>query len=76
MCRNGQLCVWECTIDPEDLVPWEPPAKKKQKDSDSEDDIDLDKAIEKTDKQAKAYERKLQKSRNFRFIIHMSVLNK
>lgn len=62
--KNGQLCVWECTIDPEDLVPWEPPAKKKQKDSDSEDDIDLDKAIEKTDKQAKAYERKLQKSRN------------
>ncbi|XP_035733871.1 periodic tryptophan protein 2 homolog [Vespa mandarinia] len=58
--RNGQLCVWECTIDPDDLVEWEPPTKKDRKtDSDDEDDIDLDKAIEKTDKQRNNLERKL-----------------
>lgn len=67
--RNGQLCIWECTIDAEDLVPWEPPVKKdkQQTDSDIEDDVDIEKAIEKTDKQTKAYERNLQKSRNFDF---------
>ncbi|XP_043664857.1 periodic tryptophan protein 2 homolog [Vespula pensylvanica] len=60
--RNGQLCVWECTIDPEDLVEWEPPTKKSRKtDSDDEDDIDLDKAIEKTEKQRKILERRLTK---------------
>ncbi|KZC03862.1 Periodic tryptophan protein 2 like protein [Dufourea novaeangliae] len=64
--RNGQLCIWECTIDANDLVPWEPSLKKKkkQKDSDTEDDVDLEKAIEKTDKQAKAYERNMQQSRD------------
>ncbi|XP_076749162.1 periodic tryptophan protein 2 homolog [Xylocopa sonorina] len=64
--RNGQLCLWECTIDPEDLVPEEQPAPKKGKktDSDEEDDVDIEKAIEKTDKQAKAHERNLQRSEN------------
>ncbi|KAK2581778.1 hypothetical protein KPH14_002256 [Odynerus spinipes] len=58
--RNGQLCVWECTIDPDDLVEWEPPTKKvKNTDSDDEDDIDPEKAIEKTEKQKKNLERKL-----------------
>lgn len=66
--RNGQLCVWECTIDPEDLIPLEPPAKKdKAKDSDTEDDIDIEKTIERTDKQARAHERNMQLSRNFSF---------
>ncbi|CAK9809708.1 Periodic tryptophan protein 2 homolog [Anthophora quadrimaculata] len=63
--RNGRLCIWECAIDPEDLVPLgSPPAKRdKQTDSDEEDDVDIEKAIEKTDKQAKAEERNLEQSR-------------
>lgn len=30
--RNGQTCIWECTIDPKDLVPLDkaPPRKKKK----------------------------------------------
>lgn len=69
--RNGQLCIWECTIDPEDLMPLEsPPFKKNKKtDSDEEDDITVEKAKEKTDKQVKAYEYNLEQSRNFFFII-------
>lgn len=68
MDRNGQLCVWECTIDPEDLVEWEPPIKKTRKtDSDDEDDIDPDKAIEKTEKQRNNLERKLVQLRNIKF---------
>ncbi|XP_033339353.1 periodic tryptophan protein 2 homolog [Megalopta genalis] len=60
--RNGQLCVWDCTINANDLVPWEPLVKRRQRDSDGEDDVDLDKAIERTEKQAKARERNLQRS--------------
>ncbi|XP_043268384.1 periodic tryptophan protein 2 homolog isoform X2 [Venturia canescens] len=57
--RNGQLCIWECTIEPEDMVVWQPPIKReKPKESDSEDDVDLDKAVEKTDKQMKRAERR------------------
>lgn len=39
--RNGHLCVWESSIEPSDLEPWEPVLKKKKEtvDSDSEDDI-------------------------------------
>ncbi|KAG6796535.1 periodic tryptophan protein 2 [Apis mellifera caucasica] len=64
--RNGQLCIWECTIDPEDLMPLEsPPFKKNKKtDSDEEDDINIEKAKEKTDKQVKAYEYNLEQSQN------------
>ncbi|KAG7196594.1 hypothetical protein KM043_013084 [Ampulex compressa] len=55
--RNGQLCVWECTIDPEDLVLWQPPAKRgKPEESDSEDDVDLEKVIEKTEKEKEILE--------------------
>ncbi|XP_043259582.1 periodic tryptophan protein 2 homolog [Colletes gigas] len=63
--RNGQLCIWDCTIDAEDLVPWEPPVKKDKRhpDSDIEDDVDIEKVLERTEKQTKAYERNLQKSR-------------
>ncbi|XP_034195473.2 periodic tryptophan protein 2 homolog [Osmia lignaria lignaria] len=65
ICRNGRLCIWECTINPEDLVQWEPRSKRdKHEDSDIEDDIDVEKVIEKTDKQAKAYEHSLQQSQN------------
>lgn len=47
--RNGHLCVWECSIEPDDLVVYEPTKKRmKIQDSDSEeDDVDLNKAIEK-----------------------------
>lgn len=43
-----------------------PPFKKNKKaDSDEEDDINVEKAKEKTDKQVKAYEYNLEQSRNF-----------
>lgn len=46
--RNGQLCVWECSIDIDSLRPWEPPVKKTRQEtySDSEDDIDTSRAEE------------------------------
>jgi len=46
--RNGQLCVWECSIDIDALQPWEPPVKKTRQEthSDSEDDIDTSRAEE------------------------------
>lgn len=48
---------------------WEPRSKRdKHEDSDIEDDINVEKVIEKTDKQAEAYEHSLQQSRNFSFI--------
>lgn len=49
----------------------EPPTKRDKKtDSDEEDDVNIEKTIEKTDKQAKAYEDSLlKKSRNFLLII-------
>ncbi|KAJ1525853.1 hypothetical protein ONE63_009048 [Megalurothrips usitatus] len=39
--RNGHLCIWESSIDPSDLEPWEPVRKKikEAENSDSEDDI-------------------------------------
>lgn len=61
--RNGRLCVWECTLEPDDWVEWQPPAKKeKTKDSDSEDDIDTEKIIERTEKQKARAERNLLES--------------
>lgn len=58
--RNGHLCVWECTIEPSDLVVFQPPVKRaKAHDSDSEDDIELDKALEKTESQKKTSEKTL-----------------
>ncbi|XP_014478920.1 PREDICTED: periodic tryptophan protein 2 homolog [Dinoponera quadriceps] len=45
--KNGRICIWECTIDPDDLVDWKPRIKKRKPvDSDSEDDVDTKKAIE------------------------------
>jgi periodic tryptophan protein 2 len=46
--RNGQVCVWECSIDMDSLRPWEPAVKKRREEthSDSEDDIDTSKAEE------------------------------
>ncbi|KAJ8974650.1 hypothetical protein NQ317_019887 [Molorchus minor] len=52
--RNGQTCIWECTIDPKDLIPLDkaPPKKKKRTSSDSdEDNIDATKAIERTEEE-------------------------
>lgn len=58
--KNGHLRIWECSIEPEDLVLYEPSKKrgKKSNDSDSEDDVDLDRAIEKTEKQKQRQEKK------------------
>jgi periodic tryptophan protein 2 len=46
--RNGQLCVWECSIDIDSLQPWEPPVKKTRQEtnSDGEDDVDTSRAEE------------------------------
>ncbi|XP_050305547.1 periodic tryptophan protein 2 homolog [Anthonomus grandis grandis] len=49
--RNGQTCVWECTIDPSDLHPLDdivPSKKKKTTEEDEEDDIDITKSLEKS----------------------------
>lgn len=57
--------MWECTIDPDDWVEWQPPAKKeksKDSESDSEDDINIEKIIEKTEKQKARAEHKLLES--------------
>ncbi|XP_072746564.1 periodic tryptophan protein 2 homolog [Anoplolepis gracilipes] len=65
--KNGRLCVWECTLEPDDWVEWQPPAKKeksKDSNSDSEDDIDIEKIIERTEKQKARAERKLLESGN------------
>lgn len=63
--RNGRVCVWECTLEPDDWIEWEPPSKKERsKDSDSEDDIDIEKIIEKTEKQKAHAERKLLNTGN------------
>lgn len=63
--RNGRLFVWECTIDPDDWVEWQPRAKKeKSNDSDSEDDINVEKILEKTEKQKAYAEQKLLESGN------------
>ncbi|KAJ8959273.1 hypothetical protein NQ314_006301 [Rhamnusium bicolor] len=55
--RNGQACIWECTIDPKDLVPLDkaPPKKKKKISSDSEeDDVDSSKSLERTEEEITA----------------------
>ncbi|KAK3923293.1 Periodic tryptophan protein 2-like protein [Frankliniella fusca] len=52
--RNGHLCIWESSIEPADLEPWEP-FKKKVKEaanSDSEDDIPQI-TVDKTSKESK-----------------------
>lgn len=54
--------MWECTLEPDDWVEWQPPAKKgksEDSESDSEDDIDTEKIIERTIKQQARAERKL-----------------
>lgn len=73
--RNGRLCIWECSIDPDDLVEWKPVAKKgKLADSDSEDDIDTENIIEKTEKQKASAERKLlQSSKNISVLIYENI---
>ncbi|XP_070161171.1 periodic tryptophan protein 2 homolog [Polyergus mexicanus] len=63
--KNGRVCVWECTLEPDDWVEWQPPAKKgksEDSESDSEDDIDTEKIIERTIKQQARAERKLLES--------------
>ncbi|KAH0554693.1 periodic tryptophan protein 2 homolog isoform X1 [Cotesia glomerata] len=47
LAKNGHLCLWEASLDPQDLKPFVP-KKVKREDSESEDDIDLENAIEHT----------------------------
>lgn len=62
--KNGQLCVWECSINPEDLevyVPSEKRLKTKNEnddDDEEEDDVDLEKALEQTEKERAVNSRK------------------
>lgn len=52
--KNGQTCIWECSIDPKDLVPLDmvPSKKKKRNSSESdEDDVDATKALERTEEE-------------------------
>lgn len=68
--RNGRLFIWDCTIEPDDLVKWEPPLKKgKIENSDSEDDIDVEKVVERTEKQKAFAESKLLDSGKIVFYI-------
>lgn len=56
--RDGQLSVWECTIDPSGLVPWEEAPKKKKKkttETEDEDDVDMSKAVERTEEEISEY---------------------
>ncbi|EDW85819.1 uncharacterized protein Dwil_GK22940 [Drosophila willistoni] len=50
--RNGQLCLWECSLAPSDLEEDEKPTKakknKKSRDSDNESEDDVENAVEKT----------------------------
>ncbi|KAF2898642.1 hypothetical protein ILUMI_07536 [Ignelater luminosus] len=49
--RNGQACVWECSVESSGLIPLdEPPKKKNRKNNDlEEDDVDTTKIVEKTE---------------------------
>ncbi|XP_044757310.1 periodic tryptophan protein 2 homolog [Coccinella septempunctata] len=49
--KNGQMCVWECNLNPEDLIPkgTQPKKKRKLHDDDTEDSIDEVKAIERSE---------------------------
>nr|XP_023014507.1 periodic tryptophan protein 2 homolog [Leptinotarsa decemlineata] len=52
--RNGQTCIWECTVDPQDMIPHDlAPPKKKKKLSDEldEDDVDTSKSLERTEEE-------------------------
>ncbi|CAG9859982.1 unnamed protein product [Phyllotreta striolata] len=52
--RNGQTCIWECSIEPKDLVPLDvaPLNKKKRNSSESdEDNVDATKAPERTEEE-------------------------
>ncbi|XP_058810769.1 periodic tryptophan protein 2 homolog [Phymastichus coffea] len=57
--KNGHLCIWECTIEPDDLELYIPDEKKVKIESDSEDDIDVNKILEQTDKEKKNSEKTL-----------------
>lgn len=52
--KNGQLCIWECSLKSEDLTLMDenseqPSIKKVKEEDDSEDDLDNENAIEKSD---------------------------
>ncbi|XP_056631843.1 periodic tryptophan protein 2 homolog [Diorhabda sublineata] len=51
--RNGQMCIWECSLDPEQLVAKEeiPSKKKKQTNDSDEDDVDVTNSLEKSEEE-------------------------
>lgn len=54
--RNGQLCIWVCNVDPNDLVPGSAPKKKKfnpDLSDNEEDDVKLDRVLEKSNSNKK-----------------------
>ena len=36
--KNGQVCIWECDTELEDLKPWQPLVDQKDEDDDDDDD--------------------------------------
>ncbi|CAH1981259.1 unnamed protein product [Acanthoscelides obtectus] len=54
--RNGQLCIWESTVEPQDLIPLNeiPVNKKKKKNDDDEDDVNIADSIERTEEETVA----------------------
>lgn len=56
--RDGQLSIWECTIDPSQMVPSDKAPKKKRRKTETasdEDDVDLTKAIERLEEEIMDY---------------------
>lgn len=52
--KNGQMNVWECTLNPDDLIPFDgvqPLKKEKPTDDLIEDELDNSKSLEKTEKE-------------------------
>ncbi|KAL3276990.1 hypothetical protein HHI36_012350 [Cryptolaemus montrouzieri] len=49
--KNGQMCVWECNLNLNDLIPWDkaPPRKKQKVEEEVEDNVDELKVIEQTE---------------------------
>lgn len=65
--ENGLLCVWECSLGPDDLTPLQPEKKRKKSsnsDDDDEDDVNLDDAVELTEKQMRSREKAMRGKKN------------
>ncbi|XP_045467818.1 periodic tryptophan protein 2 homolog [Harmonia axyridis] len=62
--KNGQMCIWECNLNPEDLIPQTKTSKtKKKKEEEEEDSIDEVRAIERSESDiAKALRKRNEES--------------